>query len=106
MNTILNQSNGRRVSTDRLNREDSQLIASLEFQLSFTPRRKDPPTLVPPNNVYEGKGTRRIIPGNNAVCTKLPSPRPYHQFMLPNIDETATLRFSYIFILETAVSKM
>ena len=36
VNTILNQSNRRRISTDRLNRKESQLVASLEGESSPT----------------------------------------------------------------------
>ena len=44
VNTILNQPNLRRVSTDRMNCEDSQLVASLEGEPSPTTAGKtDPP---------------------------------------------------------------
>ena len=55
----------RPVSTDRLNRESSQLAASLEGE-PYT-RRKDPPTLIPRNQVSGGEGTMcyAIEPYNN-----------------------------------------
>ena len=57
-NTILSQPYCRRVSTDRSNREGSQLGASLEGEPRPYIRRKDPPTLIPRNKVLEGEGTR------------------------------------------------
>ena len=62
MNTILNQPNRRHVSTDRLNREDSQLAASLEGEVQPYTRRKVPPTLIPQNQVSEGQGTSSAEP--------------------------------------------
>ena len=55
-NTILSQPYCRRVSTDRSDREGSQLAASLEGEPG--PTRKDPPTLIFRNQVSEGEGTR------------------------------------------------
>ena len=55
-NTILRQPHRRRVSTDRLNREGSQLAASVEGEPGPTPAGKDPPTLIPRNQVSEGEG--------------------------------------------------
>ena len=56
-NTILSQPYRRRGSTVRLNRKGSQLATSLEGEPGYT-RRKDPPTLIPRNQVImsEGKG--------------------------------------------------
>ena len=62
MNTILNQPNRRRVSTDRLNREDSQLVAFLEVEFSLTSARKILPHLHrTQNQVSEGEGTSGFI---------------------------------------------
>ena len=47
MNTILNQPYRRRVSTDRLNRDDSQLAASLEGEPGPTPAGKTLPHSYP-----------------------------------------------------------
>ena len=59
VNITLNQAYHRRVSTDRLNREASQLTASLGGEPGTTPtRRKDPSTLMPQNQVSEREGTR------------------------------------------------
>ena len=56
-NTILSQPYCRRVSTDRPNRESSQLAASLEGEPGPTPAGKTlPPTLIPRNQVSEGEG--------------------------------------------------
>ena len=55
---ILSQPYHRRVSTDRLNREDSQLAASLEGEPGPTPGRKDPPTLISRNQISKGEGMR------------------------------------------------
>ena len=57
MDTILNQPNRRRVSTDRPNRIDSQLISSLEGESGPTPAGKTPPTL---NQVLEGVDTLAV----------------------------------------------
>ena len=57
MNTTLNQLNRRRVSIHRLNREDTQLVAILENLLQSYTSRKDPPLLIPQNQVSEGEGT-------------------------------------------------
>ena len=55
VNTILNQPNCRRVSTARLNRDDSQLVAYLEGEASPVPAGK---TLVhSQKQVSEGEGT-------------------------------------------------
>ena len=53
-NTILSQPYCRRVSTDRPNRESSQLAASLEGEPYS--RRKDPPTVVLRNPGFGGRG--------------------------------------------------
>ena len=55
-NTILSQPYRRRVSTDRLNREGSQLAASLEGEPGPTPAGKTLPHLY--NQFSEGEGTR------------------------------------------------
>ena len=59
-NTILSQPYRRRVSTDRPNRKGSQFAASLEGEPGPTPAGKDPPTLIPRNQVSEGEGTNGI----------------------------------------------
>ena len=51
-NTILSQPYRRRVSTDRPNREGSQLVASLEGEPGPTPAGKIPPTLIPRTQVF------------------------------------------------------
>ena len=43
VNTVPNQPNRRRVSTSRLNHEDSQLVALLEVESDPTPTGKTPP---------------------------------------------------------------
>ena len=58
VNTILNQPNRRRVSTDRLNCEYSQLAASLEGESSSTPAGKSLAHSYPKDQVSEGEGTR------------------------------------------------
>ena len=58
-NIILNKPYRRRVSTDRLNRDGSQLAASLGGEPGPTPAGKNPPTLIPRSQVSEGEGTRR-----------------------------------------------
>ena len=59
-NTILSQPYCRRVSADRPNRESNQLTASLEDEPGPTPRWKDPPILIPRNQVSEGEDTSII----------------------------------------------
>ena len=57
MNTILNQPNRRRVSTDRLNRVDSQLVASLDAEFTaLNPTERPSHTLIPQKQVSEGRG--------------------------------------------------
>ena len=58
MNIIINQPNRRRVSTDRLNREDVQLVASLEVESSPTPAGKTLPHSYPVTVFSEGDGGR------------------------------------------------
>ena len=58
MYTILAQPNRHRVSTDRLNHVDSQMVPSLERGSDPYTRRKDPPTLIHQTQVSEGEGTR------------------------------------------------
>ena len=55
VNTILNQPNRHCVTTDRLNRVDSQLVASFEGVSSRCP------TLTPQHQVSEGGGTPDLI---------------------------------------------
>ena len=55
MNAIFDHPNPRHVSTDRLNREDSQLVTSLEIDSIPAPAGK---TLPPQNQVLEGESTR------------------------------------------------
>ena len=58
MNTTLNQRYyRRRVSTDRLNREESQLVASLEGKSGPTPARKTPPHSYPNTDLDKGVPT-------------------------------------------------
>ena len=58
-NTTLNQPYyRRRVSTDRLNREDSQLDASLEGGAGHTPTGKTLSHSYPKKQISEGQGTR------------------------------------------------
>ena len=75
MNTIVNQPNRRRVSKDRLNREDSQSAASLEGEMSPAlhplERPLDPPTLIPQNQVSEGEGTRNPQGSSSNGCCVL-----------------------------------
>ena len=66
--TIPSQPYRRRVSTDRINCEDSQLAASsLDGESGPTPRRKDTPLLIPRNQVSEGEGTRWVA-GRTRKC--------------------------------------
>ena len=57
-NTILSQPYRRRVSTDRLNREGSQLAASLESEPGPTPAGKTLPHSYPETGFRRGGGTR------------------------------------------------
>ena len=65
MNTILNQSYHRRVSIDPLNREDSQLAASLEGEPGPTLAGKNLPHSHPQNQVSEGEDGRISFGDNN-----------------------------------------
>ena len=62
-NTILSQPYRRRVSTDWLNREGSQLAAFLEGE-------PGPPTLIPRNQVSEGGGTLCVNKNNYFVSRR------------------------------------
>ena len=68
VDSIFNQANRRRVSTDRLNRADSQLVSSLESESGPTPAGKTLPTLIPQNRVSEGKGTIKLFFSRPCCC--------------------------------------
>ena len=61
MNTILNQPNRRRVSTDRLNHEDIQTVLSLEGESSPTPAGKTLSRSYTPKPGFGGKGQEGIL---------------------------------------------
>ena len=76
-NTILNQPYRRRVSTDRLSREDSQLAASLEGEPDYTPAGK---TLPHPNPRFRGRGHEMTVVAAEKVRAKL-----RHSVVYPNV---------------------
>ena len=59
VNTIFNKPNHHRVSTNRLNREDSQSVASLEGEFSPTPSPKRPSHTHIPKPGFGGRGQRK-----------------------------------------------
>ena len=67
MNTILNQPYRRRVPTDRLNREDSEMTASLEGEPGSTPAGKTLPHSYPQNQRFRRERARDKM----KVCYKI-----------------------------------
>ena len=79
-NTILSQPYCRCVSTDRPNREGSQLAASLEGEPGPTPAGKTLPHSYPENQVSEGEGTNQSavqVRVKRYVCTVRTEMRPF-----------------------------
>ena len=81
VNTILNQPYRRHVSTNRLNREDSQLTASLEGEPGPKSAENTPHTHTSKPEVSQGEGTRNIgcecnnvMSGENAPPRGTPPP--------------------------------
>ena len=67
-NTILNQPYRRRVSTDRLNRDGSQLAASLEGEPGPTPAGKTLPRSYPETRFWRERAREVVV---NAIGTQL-----------------------------------
>ena len=61
VNTIFNIPNNHRVSTNRLNREDSQSVASLEGEFSLTPSPRRPSHTHIPKPGFGGRGQGKDV---------------------------------------------